>query len=418
MEILSEAGDRSLNPDRQMPRWAAFSQWVLVLSIFLSLEIEGLCLLFVCARLLLRKKVYISPRILLGFLAIVPISVITILYQEYPFGKFLQQSVLLLGFTLLEADFFHFNLDWLDSLFRKYLYVSLAVACSGLIQQLLWTTSGINIFTFFFRDTGRLTGFAMMEPGRLAGVLLPAFVYYLFSTRLHKALVQKTILLFAIFLTDGAAAIALVPVVAAARLCYVYGKGFVRKRLFFAACVIAIFMSAISAFLMKNDWDVSEHRTLYMIKSVGELFDDQSLDSIERQNLSTYAFAKNLWVALHSPSRIIGTGLGTHEFNHDSVYSVIANNEFYFLNREDGYSLLIRIFSEFGIVGLIVVLFCFVRWYNPKNLINFSVSFVLMAFFLRGGHYVLNGTIFFVMLYYFTARRGGKKPSERNLRKN
>ena len=127
------------------------------------------------------------------------------------------------------------------------------------------------------------------------------------------------------------------------------------------------------------------------------------LDALGTQNISIYSFGKNLWVAINSPSRLIGTGLGTHEFNHDTIY--FSFNKLSFLNREDGYSLAIRIFSELGFAGLTLTMIFFIYWFNPKNVINISISFLLLAYLIRGGHYVANGTIFFTIFYYYTSLR-------------
>lgn len=382
-------------------QWEDLCHWLLVLSIFMALPFDVFCLTLACVQLLLRGKVYVAVKALLLMLLVGSISLLTIGYLGYPFGKFIQQFFLVTAVILLEADFFHFNRDNLPKIFRKYCQFSLCVAVCGLIQMAVLSIADRNIFTFMFRDTGRLTSFTMIEPGRLASVLLPAFVYYLFRGSWKESLLKKIVLFGAIYLTNSFVVLLMMPLVFALRLCYIHGRGFVKWRLAVACVVLAASISSVVTYVQRGDWNLESQRTFYMLKNGAELLDDPSIDSIDQQTLSIYAFSKNFWVAAHSPCRLTGTGLGTHEYNHDSIY--FSKNKFHFLNREDGYSLLNRIFSEFGYVGLLLAAWCFIRWYNSRNTINIAVSFLIISYFIRGGHYVANGTIFFIMIYYLTS---------------
>ena len=90
--------------------------------------------------------------------------------------------------------------------------------------------------------------------------------------------------------------------------------------------------------------------------------------------MSSYATMVNVWVALNAPNRIMGTGLGTHELNYYREYK--SDYIFYGLNAQDGYSLLNRLYSEFGVLGLILCLWVIYRNYNLNNIINISVFFL------------------------------------------
>ena len=123
-------------------------------------------------------------------------------------------------------------------------------------------------------------------------------------------------------------------------------------------------------------------------------------DVFETLNMSSYATMVNVWVALNAPNRIMGTGLGTHELNYYREYK--SDYIFYGLNAQDGYSLLNRLYSEFGVLGLILCLWVIYRNYNLNNIINISVFFLILTLLIRGGHYVRYGFIFWAFLYYYS----------------
>ena len=91
------------------------------------------------------------------------------------------------------------------------------------------------------------------------------------------------------------------------------------------------------------------------------------------------------------------------EQNYYSTYK--SNFSGYGQNAQDGYSLVIRIFSEFGIIGVFFLFLFIIRNLNITNPINISVLFLIGQLLIRGGHYTLYGTIFFFFLYYYTSKR-------------
>ena len=137
------------------------------------------------------------------------------------------------------------------------------------------------------------------------------------------------------------------------------------------------------------------------------------LNKLEETNASTYAWATNFYVARHAPSRLTGTGLGTHQQNYHSVYKN-SNAYSYGLNAEEGYSLLNRIFSEFGYIGLVLYLFFMVRHLDRKDVISFSLFFYILSAFLRGGNYLIAGVIFFHYFYIISKEMNYGKNNKRN----
>lgn len=118
-------------------------------------------------------------------------------------------------------------------------------------------------------------------------------------------------------------------------------------------------------------------------------------------NASTSVIATNMYIGFYAPSRLFGTGIGTNAQN----YAKIVDSEKSFeLNADDGYSLFNRILSELGIVGLSLYLFFVYKHFNKRNMINICFFFMIMGLFMRGGNYMLYGTIFIHFMYYYTSK--------------
>jgi hypothetical protein len=125
---------------------------------------------------------------------------------------------------------------------------------------------------------------------------------------------------------------------------------------------------------------------------------DSSPAYFESFNLSTYASLSNFWVALNAPYRILGTGLGTHEQNYEAKYYSDYTN--YGYNKKDGYSLFVRLLSEFGYLGVsLYILFVF-RCFNKKNILSICFLIYIISALIKGGHYTLNCIVLFQLLYY------------------
>ena len=131
-------------------------------------------------------------------------------------------------------------------------------------------------------------------------------------------------------------------------------------------------------------------------------------------NLSTYALASNAFVAGKSffDNPLFGHGLGSHPVSYNDLLRSGASGGFWrnnsvILNREDAGSLFLRLLSETGLFGILLVIY-FIFKYRIKNTNNKTLQIISNAIFimftmqlLRQGHYFYNGLFFFVWLYYF-----------------
>lgn len=134
---------------------------------------------------------------------------------------------------------------------------------------------------------------------------------------------------------------------------------------------------------------------------------EQSLSSA---NVSTQTLILNKDVAMDSfkETKGFGGGLGSHKISYSKYISAYSEPNLIYLNQQDANSMLLRIISEMGILGLLIA-FCFL-WFcryrkEDKKDLNFKVislmclSYILMRF-TRFGHYFDCGFFMFVAIYY------------------
>lgn len=87
---------------------------------------------------------------------------------------------------------------------------------------------------------------------------------------------------------------------------------------------------------------------------------------------------------------ILGTGLYSHEiYYYDYIYILYRDIQ-WFMNSQDAASLFIRIFSEFGIFGLIIFLGFLIKIFVKSLKYNIDICFFAVLLLVEGmriGHY-------------------------------
>lgn len=139
---------------------------------------------------------------------------------------------------------------------------------------------------------------------------------------------------------------------------------------------------------------------------------------IKNTNNSSFVLYNNLYIAFENLSDhpIIGTGLGSHEsaFKKFSLTKTLLNYKFEF-NIKDGNSLLIRLATETGLIGLIFILYILIYGFiykinsnnsedNMYELISHSFFIILILTLLRQGNYMLNGLPLIFFIYYYNGK--------------
>ncbi|MFH1440794.1 MAG: glycosyltransferase [Candidatus Omnitrophota bacterium] len=137
-------------------------------------------------------------------------------------------------------------------------------------------------------------------------------------------------------------------------------------------------------------------------------------------HMSVYAVVSNAFIAFSSfiNNFLFGMGLGSHPVSYDKFYSLgvlkgflrptlHVAGEVVEVCKGDSGSLFLRLLSETGLFGIIVVFYFIFRFRlkmkNNHNLqiISNGIFLLFTLYLLRQAHYFYNGLFFFVWVYYF-----------------
>lgn len=378
-------------------------QWIVLWGICLGRFVEPICIILI---LLFCRKKYNSPRICLFLILLFVHFVIADFITDYPWAKFLQQFTVISLMTLGYYQFFHNYVPFIQELWNKYMKISLWMCYIGYLQYGVFLLLGhdyigglarFQLETQFTRMHGIL-----LEPGNFAAFITPA-VAYCWLNRHEKDMKKKSLYLMTLamlltFTTIGYFSLFIIFV-------YIFRKT-ILKYCWLTIIPLLMFVTYVINFKTadenagNNKFDTMLMKFSYTYNALSNI----KPEHFESLNLSSYAIISNLWVANNAPCRLIGTGLGTHEINYESVYPDTGSNV-YGLNKTDAYSLFTRIYSEFGYIGIIMLFVFIFKLFNGKNHINVALAFMLLSLLIRGGHYFIYGVIFFVYCYYYTGQR-------------
>jgi hypothetical protein len=393
-----------------------FSQWTILTGIVLGKNLELVALIFTFLLVIKeRKQIYVRKNVLLLLVSVFLFSIFLIYKNAYDYGKFLQQYILVFLFVLCYIQFWIINRNDINSLFLKYIKVMYFLCLLGLLQFIVCLFVQIDIFPFTLDgyiqkipDSKVIRIHSIMsEAGNFGTCLVTVVAYIFFDKNFYSDNKLKSLIIFTTFiLTFVTISYVSLFIILIVKICS--KLKFLR---YMFVSVIIVLIPAIFAFMSNNieKREIESNDFLAVIQkklvqSTVIFNSNATIGDMEALNASSYAFSMNMWVAINAPDRLTGTGLGTHKQNYENIY---PPNDYYMygLNSNDAYSLLIRMFSEFGLIGLICYFFFLLKYYNPHNIINKCVLLLLVALLIRGGNYLLYGTIFFHFMYYYTSNK-------------
>ena len=390
--------------------------WLLCLGIYSSVFIESLILLLVVLLILSRKgRAIIQFEYVAIFGSIFLWSIVTIMFLNYTPYKFFQQFVLLNYFVLFYYIIFY-NCD-IQKIFSVYIKLSFILCISALAQFCINYLFGINIFSFFSHAVDA-SGAPMQqekimrvssicaEPSNFSRLITPAFGYYFLKNKNTKEdRIKFSITSLALFLTFSTMSYLIV-------LCMIVYKYLIfksNKIVRYVSVVVLVIFSVILFNIAISSDNNNNNRKEDLFSGIsmriGDVisgFKDLDPQSLELLNLSSYATMTNVWVAINADNRITGTGLGTHEQNYESKYQ--SDFKYYGLNKQEGYALGNRLYSEFGLVGIMLFVLFLFKYHKKDEIINICAFFVILTLIFRGGHYTRYGTVFFFYLYYYSSK--------------
>lgn len=317
------------------------------------------------------------------------LEILIMVTLDYNMGKFFEQVGLITTTAIAYRAYFIYVLRKNISLFVKcYVNMSVVTVAYALVA-----------YTLHITISGRLEGWGG-EPGDIALLMIPTLVYYFH----HKEIsIRSGMTVIAFVLASSTASFTALFIILSIYLFVHNRKNF--AKLISATLVILVMGSIISNYLSdkksdNNDATIKFKETWNILQS-----NHVNYYKLEALNASSYAFLTNMRVAESAPSRLLGTGLGTHFINYAKVYPRSSTRyRLYGLNSADAYSLSIRVFSELGIVGLLCLFVFIYRHFNSKSLFSFMALSYLINACITGGHYTANGGMLFFVFFYFARK--------------
>lgn len=316
------------------------------------------------------------------------------------------------------------NLD-AGRVFRFYLKGAYVVAWIGLIQWVSFIfhfTPGYNFGWILNKwSVSQLGGTGLIrlnsilsEPSTYAMIIGPAaFVsicHFFFPEKIEISRKYAALILFTYFLSLSS-----VTFIALFLMLFLLMINYASiRQVVFTAIVVPLMIS----FLYNNVSDFRER-----VNSSTALFEDGE-NMVKNRLFLTYingsSFTQfdNFIVAYNNFIRnpLTGTGLGSHPvaYGKYSLTRFFEMEGFDVSNKQDANSLLFRLMSETGLLGLVfffVIIFrCYVRR-NRKTgnteywIISNALLVVIALYLLRQGHYFINGFPLFLWMYYYNARQ-------------
>ena len=332
-------------------------------------------------------------------LIIAIISIVSIYFNEFSYFLFIKSYLPVLVICLISCSIFYKY--GTEGFFYVYLKASFYLSMFGILQFIL-SLIGIDLLLNVW---GRLNS-TFPEGSHFASAIIPAVVYFILKKKYNF---ESIVVFFAYFLTFSTTSylvllLLLIP--------YKVSLRNVRE-------VFSIFILFGSAFCLY--YFIGE--VSYRVDDVISSYHNYDLTSV---NLTTFSFYSNLEVALSSLDRHFpfGAGMGNHYSEYQYFIDYI-NSDFKSLravgiNQESGHSLIIRVLSEFGFLGLLCVFFYFLYVFikifiNGENkvsedkLIAYSCFSTLLFRIFKLGGYIDYGLIIFVCCSLITLQLGKKK---------
>ena len=350
------------------------------------------------------NKVYVSTSCLFVGTLFFFHSLSMVVYNGYDTGKLFQQIVLLFTCVCCYYQIFRYCQIPVSEWFRRYVSLVYILSIIGIVQFVIMSATQIDIFPYTLdgtmtQNTGRLHAM-LMEPGSFTAFSIPAAAYVFLAPGFMKYNRMKSLVIgIALILTLTTSMIVAVVIILFLKFYYYFKY----LRIGLVVCFIVGVCWCI------NNRDIlssSEYFVNPQLRAIQEkitqtlsMVEYAEPEDFEHLNTSSYVILTNYWIAFNAPCRILGTGLGTHAQNYERMYKSDFGG--YGLNKDDAYSMFARLYSEFGVLGLCLYAFFLIRYYNNDNIISLCLIVFFISYLIKGGHYMLYGTAFFHMFYYF-----------------
>ncbi|MFC1571230.1 O-antigen ligase family protein [Candidatus Margulisiibacteriota bacterium] len=399
---------------------------------------------FILVYLLHTKSICVSKGFSLILFYFIISSLLCVIIFRLPYYLLFKQII---GITFSAVAYYLMikmnNYD-IEKLFKLYLKFAIIISTLGVFQEVSFLLNfrlGYD-WAFFLPKSGNpgtslfflRVSSIMPEPSMLAIILTPAaFVVLanLFSKRkIYLSRLAGLVILAAYLLTFSA--IGYLGLIFCSLL-ILYQKGYLNIKKQKVLILPVIIMILFFVFYLA-------YSSLPGIKSRVDAFralasqPDQllNLSVVMDRNASVLILYSNIDAAFNSirKSPLFGSGLGTHAENFDKYYGRLIDEANisgklrilrgwgFGISKADANSLFVRLLSETGIVGVLIVLWLLMRYFIKRidlssaadsdaaiynlSIINNGIFLLIVMRLVRFGHYFVDGFFFFVFIYYFS----------------
>lgn len=298
-----------------------------------------------------------------------------------------------------------------EKLYKLYMKAAVIVAMIGAVQVVAYRvgfTPGykynylFNKWSVAYGGLGIRLNSIFSEPAYYAATMAPAFFTSLYNMLTKEPLFitkkQSVVILVTYFLTYSS--VGFIGIFIAIVLILInFGIG--RYALFIIPALVFLTRWAYANVPdFRDRWD-----------STIDIYTTDNIYSYDIHG-SSFVLYNNNHIAWQNFKRnpLFGTGLGSHitAFDKYTLTQEEGSVQIDF-NKADANSMFLRLMSETGLYGLIIVLtFLFRNWILKSRtdkreiwVISNSCALVIVLYLLRQGHYFINGLPFFMWLFYF-----------------
>jgi hypothetical protein len=360
--------------------------------------------------IIISRPIRISKKL---YMPLILYSVLMILFG-LPFGLYLNffksiAQILLVLIVMLALDQ-QIKRIGIINCFNIYLKLTYIVCIIGILQFIIHYLSGSNINTWgpfpgylINERTVRISSI-FMEPSSFGFFCYLAIAYIVldYKNSIGLKLYQKFVILIAYLLSGSA--------VGYAYLIIIIIIGTIMRKSY----AYIIYGTAITSALLILSL-FSEELTIRFVE-VYSILGIAALPSINIQyGSSTLALYNNMTVAISSflSNPFIGSGIGNHSLAYDRFISNSLLPDIG-LNKGDANSMYLRIISEMGGFGVIIIFYAIY-----KNFIKIKANsldhkffiflnrislFAILGYMIRFGSYYDSLFVFYMMLYYHSNR--------------
>ena len=333
-------------------------------------------------------------------------SAIAYFFQPYPLIHFAKQfgGFIFIGLTWLV--FFILFKGSKQMLFSIYIGIALIAAFLTIPEQVLHQYD-VHLTPKKGGWIGLFRCYSFTEePFSLALLLLPALSFYTqkMATLSRWGLLQFAVLLTGFFFTFSGAGW----LVFGLFLLFNLWQSLKSNKRWLFAVKILVLTSLSVGFFSYSGTQTRVRESMKMVSYFAELPSKKVLVDV---NTSTRALYLNSIVAYNQVKKnpLTGGGLGSHGVAYKKIVQTPLDSFGIYIahyNQLDGGSGLIRLLSEFGLVGLFFILYVFYRIIKFEH-VSLRMPFALfwMAYLIHSGNYFLHGTFFWLMMLLIDSKR-------------